>query len=66
MIMLVREAHERGFVAPAEDYIEYKAQKFTRGLAGDVPVYERPPSLEVDKAWEELYMCECLHSADAG
>ncbi|KAF9444800.1 hypothetical protein P691DRAFT_735535 [Macrolepiota fuliginosa MF-IS2] len=42
--------------SPAEDHIEYKLQKFTRGHAGDVPVYEQLPSPEVDKAWGELHM----------
>ncbi|KAJ7487306.1 hypothetical protein B0H11DRAFT_2230629 [Mycena galericulata] len=45
---------EAGY-SPAQHAIEYKTVKFHRGLHGDVPLYERPPSAEVDQAWEKLY-----------
>ncbi|KAJ6473932.1 hypothetical protein DFH09DRAFT_953435, partial [Mycena vulgaris] len=41
--------------APAQHVVQHKLVKFTRGLADDVPVYERPPSAAVDEAWRELY-----------
>ncbi|KAJ7752648.1 hypothetical protein B0H16DRAFT_1317446, partial [Mycena metata] len=41
--------------APAEDFVSQKLVKFTRGLAGDVPIYERRRSPAVDAAWEDLY-----------
>ncbi|KAJ7222515.1 hypothetical protein GGX14DRAFT_428972 [Mycena pura] len=45
---------EAGY-SPAEHAIKYKTIKFHRGLGDDVPIYERPPSAEVDQAWEALY-----------
>ncbi|KAF7319353.1 hypothetical protein HMN09_00273000 [Mycena chlorophos] len=41
--------------SPAQQAIEYKQLKFHRGLADDIPIYERRRSPEVDAAWEELY-----------
>ncbi|KAF7334528.1 hypothetical protein MVEN_02282600 [Mycena venus] len=41
--------------APAQQAVVYKTVKFHRGLEDDIPIYERPPSAEVDQAWEELY-----------
>nr|GAT43304.1 predicted protein [Mycena chlorophos] len=41
--------------SPAQQAIEYKQLKFHRGLADDIPIYERRRSPEVDVAWEELY-----------
>ncbi|KAJ7459260.1 hypothetical protein FB451DRAFT_1004075, partial [Mycena latifolia] len=41
--------------APAQHVISQKIIRFTRGLADDVPVYERVPSAAVDEAWKELY-----------
>ncbi|KAJ6559676.1 hypothetical protein B0H19DRAFT_1210243 [Mycena capillaripes] len=37
------------------DFVSHKLVKFTRGLAGDVPIYERRRSPAVDAAWEALY-----------
>ncbi|KAJ6589321.1 hypothetical protein B0H19DRAFT_235640 [Mycena capillaripes] len=45
---------EAGY-SPAQDAIVYKKVKFHRGLEDDISIYERPPSAEVDQAWEELY-----------
>ncbi|KAJ7479760.1 hypothetical protein FB451DRAFT_1131033 [Mycena latifolia] len=45
---------EAGY-SPAQHMIEYRTVKFHRGLQGDIPIYERSPSAEVDQAWEELY-----------
>ncbi|KAJ3564192.1 hypothetical protein NP233_g8454 [Leucocoprinus birnbaumii] len=42
--------------SPATDHIEYEKRRFTRGLAYEIPIYEQPPSPEVDQAWEELHM----------
>ncbi|KAJ7046315.1 hypothetical protein C8F04DRAFT_1173256 [Mycena alexandri] len=41
--------------SPAEDFVSHKLVKFTRGLAGDVPIYEHRRSPAVDAAWEALY-----------
>ncbi|KAJ7901118.1 hypothetical protein B0H14DRAFT_3123662 [Mycena olivaceomarginata] len=41
--------------SPAQYEIAYKTVKFHRGLQNDIPIYEQPPSNEVDKAWEGLY-----------
>ncbi|KAF5392525.1 hypothetical protein D9757_002199 [Collybiopsis confluens] len=41
--------------SPAQDVIEYKNVKFHSGFGGDLPVYDRPPSPEVDAAWDGLY-----------
>ncbi|KAJ7186492.1 hypothetical protein C8R46DRAFT_1206495 [Mycena filopes] len=46
---------EAGY-SPAQDMITYKTVKFHRGLEDDIPIYERAPSPEVDKAWEDLYV----------
>ncbi|KAJ6602798.1 hypothetical protein DFH09DRAFT_1355000 [Mycena vulgaris] len=45
---------EAGY-SPAQHMIAYHTVKFDRGLQEDIPIYERPPSAEVDQAWEELY-----------
>ncbi|KAF8996175.1 hypothetical protein BDQ17DRAFT_1392111 [Cyathus striatus] len=42
-------------LAPAQDSVEYMVKKFTRGLGEDIPIYEQPPSPEVDNAWGSLY-----------
>ncbi|VDC00879.1 unnamed protein product [Peniophora sp. CBMAI 1063] len=42
--------------SPATEAIEYKPVKFTRGYVGDVPLYEQPPSAEVDAAWKALWL----------
>ncbi|KAF7371496.1 hypothetical protein MVEN_00004200 [Mycena venus] len=47
--------HEPYIYSPAEDFVSHKLVKFTRGLAGDVPIYERRRSPAVDAAWEALY-----------
>ncbi|KAF7340040.1 hypothetical protein MVEN_01922000 [Mycena venus] len=41
--------------APAQDVLEYKSVKFHSGFGPDLPIYDQPPSEEVDKAWEGLY-----------
>ncbi|KAJ6612620.1 hypothetical protein B0H10DRAFT_1807161, partial [Mycena sp. CBHHK59/15] len=41
--------------APAQSVVAYKLIKFTRGFAGDIPIYERRPSAAVDDAWGALY-----------
>ncbi|KAJ7752667.1 hypothetical protein B0H16DRAFT_1723590 [Mycena metata] len=48
-------AYEPYIYSPAEDFISQKLVKFTRGLAGDVSMYERRRSPAVDAAWEDLY-----------
>ncbi|KAJ6542383.1 hypothetical protein DFH09DRAFT_1282617 [Mycena vulgaris] len=47
--------HEPYIYSPAEDFVSHKLVKFTRGLSGDVPIYERRRSPAVDAAWEALY-----------
>lgn len=44
--------------APAQDVLEYKVVKFHSGFGHDLPIYDQPPSDEVDKAWEGLYECK--------
>ncbi|KAJ7643127.1 hypothetical protein DFH06DRAFT_1301455 [Mycena polygramma] len=41
--------------SPAESVVQHKLVKFTRGLADDIPIYERRPSAAVDNAWSALY-----------
>ncbi|KAH7881227.1 uncharacterized protein C8R40DRAFT_1164633 [Lentinula edodes] len=41
--------------SPAQDAIEYKTVKFHSGFGADLPIYDRPPSPEVDAAWASLY-----------
>ncbi|KAJ7462819.1 hypothetical protein B0H11DRAFT_1815975 [Mycena galericulata] len=41
--------------SPAQNVLKYKAVKFHSGFGQDLPIYDRPPSDEVDKAWEGLY-----------
>jgi hypothetical protein len=51
--------------APAQHVIQHKTVKFHRGWADDVPVFETPPSPEVDQVWKDLWVgtsfkVECL------
>ncbi|KAJ7752656.1 hypothetical protein B0H16DRAFT_1887208 [Mycena metata] len=55
VIVHLGPSHEPASKAPAEDFVSQKLVKFTRGLAGDVPLYERRRSPAVDAAWEDLY-----------
>ncbi|KAJ7653983.1 hypothetical protein DFH06DRAFT_1203397 [Mycena polygramma] len=41
--------------SPAENVVQHKLVKFTRGLDDDIPIYERRPSAAVDDAWSALY-----------
>ncbi|KAJ6574645.1 hypothetical protein B0H19DRAFT_1125057 [Mycena capillaripes] len=41
--------------SPAQDILKYKSVKFHSGFGPDLPIYDQPPSDEVDKAWENLY-----------
>ncbi|KAJ6626875.1 hypothetical protein B0H10DRAFT_1780690 [Mycena sp. CBHHK59/15] len=41
--------------APAQNVLEYKAVKFHSGFGPNLPVYDQPPSDEVDRAWQSLY-----------
>lgn len=41
--------------APAEHVVAHRVVKFNRGLADDIPIYERHPSPAVDEAWHKLY-----------
>ncbi|KAJ7643220.1 hypothetical protein B0H17DRAFT_994596 [Mycena rosella] len=41
--------------SPAEDVVRQKIVKFTRGVADDIPIYERRASAAVDEAWRGLY-----------
>ncbi|KAJ7923056.1 hypothetical protein B0H13DRAFT_1981510 [Mycena leptocephala] len=41
--------------SPAQDVLAYKSVKFHSGLGPDLPIYDQPPSDEVDKAWTSLY-----------
>ncbi|KAJ7275479.1 hypothetical protein B0H12DRAFT_1087474 [Mycena haematopus] len=41
--------------SPAQDVLEYKVVKFHSGFGPDLPIYDQPPSDEVDRAWEGLY-----------
>ncbi|KAJ6582107.1 hypothetical protein B0H19DRAFT_930448, partial [Mycena capillaripes] len=41
--------------APAQHVLRNKIVKFTRGVADDIPIYERRPSPAVDEAWRALY-----------
>ncbi|KAJ7256433.1 hypothetical protein C8J57DRAFT_1344691 [Mycena rebaudengoi] len=47
--------NEPHIYSPAQDVIRYKITKFTRGVANDIPIYERRPSPAVDEAWTALY-----------
>jgi hypothetical protein len=42
-----------------ESVVEYEVVKFHRGFGHDIPIYEMPPSAEVDKAWKDLYQ-DCM------
>ncbi|KAF9072737.1 hypothetical protein BDP27DRAFT_1217107 [Rhodocollybia butyracea] len=42
-------------LAPAQDAIRYETIKFHSGFGSDLPIYDQPPSPEVDAAWESLY-----------
>ncbi|KAJ7207321.1 hypothetical protein C8J57DRAFT_1725748 [Mycena rebaudengoi] len=41
--------------SPAQHVVEYKTVRFHRGFYDDIPIYEQPPTDEVDDAWESLY-----------
>ncbi|KAF7344830.1 hypothetical protein MVEN_01644300 [Mycena venus] len=41
--------------SPAENVVTHRIVKFSRGLADDIPIYERRPSPAVDAAWHKLY-----------
>ncbi|KAJ7152718.1 hypothetical protein C8R43DRAFT_886016, partial [Mycena crocata] len=41
--------------APAQTAVQYMVITFTRGIGDDIPIYEQPPSMAVDRAWQELY-----------
>ncbi|KAJ3994953.1 hypothetical protein F5050DRAFT_387911 [Lentinula boryana] len=41
--------------SPAQNVVEYKTVKFHSGFGADLPIYDRPPSPEVDAAWDGLY-----------
>ncbi|KAK7064603.1 hypothetical protein R3P38DRAFT_2825489 [Favolaschia claudopus] len=41
--------------SPAQDILEYKQVKFHSGFGSDLPIFDQPPSDEVDKAWDGLY-----------
>ncbi|KAF5375173.1 hypothetical protein D9758_000043 [Tetrapyrgos nigripes] len=41
--------------SPAQGAIEYRTVKFDSGFGRDIPIYDQPPSEEVDAAWESLY-----------
>ncbi|KAJ7445649.1 hypothetical protein FB451DRAFT_1148732 [Mycena latifolia] len=41
--------------SPAQPVLRRKIVKFTRGVADDIPIYERRPSAAVDEAWNALY-----------
>lgn len=53
--------------APANSEVAYNLQTFTRGAEDDLPIYERPPSDEVDKAWFDLHRIapSALHEDEA-
>ncbi|KAJ7256413.1 hypothetical protein C8J57DRAFT_1344653 [Mycena rebaudengoi] len=50
--------NEPHIYSPAQDVIRYKITKFTRGVANDIPIYERRPSPAVDEAWTALYSAQ--------
>jgi hypothetical protein len=43
-----------------QDLIEYETKVFHEGFGADESPYQKPPSPEVDIAWEDLYNCELL------
>ncbi|KAJ7124649.1 hypothetical protein C8R43DRAFT_1147370 [Mycena crocata] len=45
---------EAGY-SPAQHLLTYQTVRFHRGLEGDVPIYEQPPSATVDEAWKNLW-----------
>ncbi|KAJ7823564.1 hypothetical protein B0H14DRAFT_2826013 [Mycena olivaceomarginata] len=47
--------------SPAQDVLEYKSVKFHSGFGPDMPIYDQPPSDEVDRAWEG----DVHHNSDA-
>lgn len=42
--------------SPAYSAVEYKVVHFHRSIGNDIPLYDRPPSPQVDAAWLDLYM----------
>ncbi|KAJ6541042.1 hypothetical protein DFH09DRAFT_1089602 [Mycena vulgaris] len=46
---------EQKLYSPAQSAVTTKLVKFTRGVARDIPIYERRPSPAVDEAWRGLY-----------
>ncbi|KAJ7888142.1 hypothetical protein B0H14DRAFT_2694368 [Mycena olivaceomarginata] len=48
----------------AQDVLEYKSVKFHSGFGPDMPIYDQPPSDEVDRAWEGLYEYQAVRLAN--
>ena len=47
-------------VAPVQDLISFRVQKFYEGFGENITIYQRDPSDEVDQAWQDLYSCESV------
>jgi len=41
--------------SPAQDVLSYKVVKFHSAFGASLPIYDKPPSPEVDAAWDALY-----------
>lgn len=50
---------DRDAIASGDEFITHKQVRFT-GLRSPKNKYNGPPSLEVDEAWKELYMCQLI------
>ncbi|KAJ4485578.1 hypothetical protein J3R30DRAFT_1378097 [Lentinula aciculospora] len=50
-----KAATSQALYSPAQNAIDYKTVKFHSGFGADLPIYDRPPSPEVDAAWDGLY-----------
>ncbi|KAJ3486560.1 hypothetical protein NLI96_g4148 [Meripilus lineatus] len=41
--------------SPAQEALEYQPKAFKMGLGHHKPIYQQPPSKEVDQAWLDMY-----------
>ncbi|KAJ3722012.1 hypothetical protein F5878DRAFT_70349 [Lentinula raphanica] len=55
LVLGLRDSSTRTLYSPAHHAVEYKTVKFHSGFGADLPIYDRPPSPEVDAAWDGLY-----------
>jgi hypothetical protein len=48
-------------IAPASEAVEYEEIVFKGGFFTKANEFMGFPSVETDRAWEELYNCKCTH-----